>query len=85
MEIMNARMTVLADQSIKTATEKQLDANKMVYEIEQEKYELGASNLLNVSIAQRDYIETSLKLVKTEYKLMYDNYALSYYLGNSRF
>lgn len=85
MEITNARMTVMADRSIKTATEEQLAANKIVYDIEQEKYELGATNLLTVSIAQRDYIETSLKLVKVNFKLLFDNYSLSYYSGSRRF
>lgn len=59
----------------------QLEASKLAYELEQEKYKLGASTPVTLSIAQRDYIESVLMHNQAKYQFIYNLRELDFFCG----
>ncbi len=79
VELSNIYNTYEARKEAKVFREEQLDANLKAFELEQERYFLGQGTTLDLALAQRNYIESSLVLSQLEYQILYDRFQILYY------
>jgi len=81
VEISNIVNTIESNQKEKLFREEQLVASELNFELEQQRYELGAGTPVTLSIAQRDYIESALLLNQVKYRLIYNMLELDFFNG----
>ena len=79
VELSNIYNTYSARKEAKVFREEQLEANLKAFELEQERYFLGQGTTLDLALAQRNYIESSLVLSQLEYQILYDRFQIIYY------
>lgn len=63
------------------AAEKSLVANERAFETQQQRYNVGASTLIELSQAQASYVEAQSNYTQTRYNLIFQEKLLDYYLG----
>lgn len=63
------------------ATEKSLIASEKAFETQQERYNVGASTLIELSQAQATYVEAQSNYTQARYNLIFQEKLLDYYLG----
>ena len=63
------------------ASEKSLIANERAFETQQERYNVGASTLIELSQAQSSYVEAQANYTQAQYNLIFQEKLLDYYLG----
>ncbi|TYP74336.1 TolC family protein [Aquimarina intermedia] len=81
VEISNAKNALISSSEEILYRQDQEQSMSGAFELEQEKYYLGAGNPQDFEISRRNYIEAALLLNQIEYQQMYNAYALDYYLG----
>jgi outer membrane protein TolC len=79
VQLSNTYNTYNARKEAKVFREEQLEANLKAFELEQERYFLGQGTTLDLALAQRNHIESSLILSQLEYQILYDRYQILYY------
>lgn len=63
------------------AAEKSLVANEKAFETQQQRYNVGASTLIELSQAQASYVEAQSNYTQARYNLIFQEKLLDYYLG----
>lgn len=63
------------------AAEKSLVASEKAFETQQERYNVGASTLIELSQAQSSYVEAQSNHTQARYNLIFQEKLLDYYLG----
>lgn len=63
------------------AAEKSLVASEKAFETQQERYNVGASTLIELSQAQASYVEAQSNYTQSRYNLIFQEKLLNYYLG----
>lgn len=63
------------------AAEKSLIASEKAFETQQERYNVGASTLIELSQAQASYVEAQSNYTQSRYNLIFQEKLLNYYLG----
>lgn len=63
------------------AAEKSLIASEKAFETQQERYNVGASTLIELSQAQSTYVEAQSNYTQARYNLIFQEKLLDYYLG----
>ena len=63
------------------AAEKSLIASEKAFETQQERYNVGASTLIELSQAQASYVEAQSNFTQVRYNLIFQEKLLDYYLG----
>lgn len=63
------------------AAEKALVASEKAFETQQERYNVGASTLIELSQAQSSYVEAQSNYTQSRYNLIFQEKLLDYYLG----
>ncbi len=63
------------------AAEKSLIASEKAFETQQERYNVGASTLIELSQAQASYVEAQSNYTQSRYNLIFQEKLLDYYLG----
>ncbi|MCG2588738.1 TolC family protein [Rhodohalobacter sulfatireducens] len=63
------------------AAEKSLIASEKAFETQQERYNVGASTLIELSEAQSSYVEAQSNYTQSRYNLIFQEKLLDYYLG----
>lgn len=63
------------------AAEKSLIASEKAFETQQERYNVGASTLIELSQAQSSYVEAQSNYTQSRYNLIFQEKLLDYYLG----
>ncbi len=63
------------------AAEKSLIASEKAFETQQERYNVGASTLIELSQAQASYVEAQSNYTQARYNLIFQEKLLNYYLG----
>jgi outer membrane protein len=79
VELSNIYNTYNARNEAKVFRKEQLEANLKAFEFEQERYFLGQSSTLELVLAQRNQIESSLILSQLEYQILYDRFQILYF------
>lgn len=64
-----------------SASEKSLIASERAFETQQERYNVGASTLIELSQAQSSYVEAQSNYTQARYNLIFQEKLLDYYLG----
>lgn len=64
-----------------SAAEKSLIANEKAFETQQQRYNVGASTLIELSEAQSSYVEAQSNYTQSRYNLIFQEKLLDYYLG----
>ncbi|SHJ16010.1 TolC family protein [Aquimarina spongiae] len=82
VEIANVKGNIKAAEETKIYREEQMKATKVAYELQKEKYYLGDGTPLDLTLAQRDYIEATLLLNQINYQLIYNRFEQDYFAGN---
>ncbi|WP_394750392.1 TolC family protein [Spongiimicrobium salis] len=81
VEINNINNTIKANLQERTYRTDQQEASRIAFDLEQQKYDLGAGTPVTLAIAQRDYIEAQLLLNQAKYQLKYNQYELNFFCG----
>lgn len=63
------------------AAEKSLIASERAFETQQQRYNVGASTLIELSQAQASYVEAQSNYTQSRYNLIFQEKLLDYYLG----
>lgn len=63
------------------AAEKSLIASEKAFETQQERYNVGASTLIELSEAQSSFVEAQANYTQSRYNLIFQEKLLDYYLG----
>ncbi|MDZ7719241.1 MAG: TolC family protein [Balneolaceae bacterium] len=63
------------------AAEKSLTASEKAFETQQERYNVGASTLIELSQAQANFVEAQSNYTQARYNLIFQEKLLNYYLG----
>ncbi|MFN1834076.1 TolC family protein [Balneola sp. MJW-20] len=63
------------------ASEKSLIASEKAFETQQERYNVGASTLIELSQAQASYVEAQSNYTQAQYRLIFQEKLLDFYLG----
>ncbi|WP_234572102.1 TolC family protein [Rhodohalobacter sp. 614A] len=64
-----------------SAAEKSLVASEKAFETQQQRYNVGASTLIELSQAQASYVEAQSNYTQARYNLIFQEKLLDYYLG----
>ncbi|MDX1641262.1 MAG: TolC family protein [Balneolaceae bacterium] len=64
-----------------SAAEKSLIASEKAFETQQQRYNVGASTLIELSQAQSSYVEAQSNYTQARYNLIFQEKLLDYYLG----
>ena len=63
------------------SAQKSLIANERAFESQQQRYNVGASTLIELSQAQANYVEAQSNFTQAKYNLIFQEKLLDYYLG----
>ena len=80
-ELDNIRNTLVSNEEERNYRGEQLKATQITFELEQEKYLLGAGTPVTLALAQRDYIEASLLLNQIDFLIVYNLFQLNFFCG----
>lgn len=83
-QISNTLSTLKANNERRGYRQDQFNAAKKAFEMEEERYYLGAGDPRDLANAQRDYIEAALLLNQVNYQILYNIYELKYFSGQIR-
>jgi len=80
-DVQNAYLDFVASKENYLATQKQFEAAEKVIEVQQERYQLGIGNLIELSQANNNYVQGAAAKAQAEYTLMFQKIILDYNLG----
>lgn len=63
------------------STEKSLIAAERAYETEQQRYEIGSTTLIELNLANANYVQAQSERVQTVYNFIFQERLLDYYIG----
>jgi outer membrane protein len=80
-EVTQAYNDYISYQKELESTEKALQAAERTYETQQERYNVGASTLIELSDANANYVQAQADNVRARYNLIFQEKLLDYYIG----
>lgn len=80
-DVQNAYLNFVASKENYLATNKQFEAAEKVIEVQQERYQLGIGDLIELSQANNIYVQGAAAKAQAEYTLMFQKIILDYNLG----
>jgi outer membrane protein len=63
------------------STQKSLIAAERAYETEQQRYEIGATTLIELNLANANYVQAQSERVQSIYNFIFQERLLDYYIG----
>lgn len=81
LDVQNAYLNFQAAKTDYYATQKQFEAAEKALEVQQERFELGVGNLVELSQANNIYIQGAASRAQSEYTLLFQKVILDFVLG----
>jgi outer membrane protein len=79
--LLTTYLNILADEKSLDVNKRNVQAANESLKIEQEKYSLGSETLLNVLVANTNYINAKTSFINFEFQYLVQNAQLKFYLG----
>ncbi|HLF34707.1 MAG TPA: TolC family protein [Cyclobacteriaceae bacterium] len=81
-EVQNAYLDMAAARNEYLATQKQFEAAEEANKIQQERYEVGVGDLVELSTSVQRFVEAASSRANAQYTLLFQKVILDYYMGN---
>ena len=80
-DVQTAYLNLLAAKDSYFATQAQFDAAQVAKQMQQESYQLGVSDLVQLSQATQTYVLAAASRAQAQYTLLFQKVILNYYIG----